>query len=113
MLTETVPVPPQPPLDDELIDTLLEFEEGPGFEVKRVGDNRRKLETIVAMANSEGGLLVLGIEDPKKASGRDRVYGIEENTESVDELQRYLERLLFMAPDFLIPSVGKRRAQFC
>ena len=68
----------------------MSFAEGPALEVKRVGDNRRKLETIVAMANSEGGLLILGVEDPKKTSGRHRVFGIEENLESVDELQRLL-----------------------
>ena len=89
-MTETTPASPQAPLDDDLVDTLLSFPETRAFEVKRVGDNRRKLETIVAMANSEGGVLVLGVEDPKRASGRDRVFGIEENLESVDELQRLL-----------------------
>jgi predicted HTH transcriptional regulator len=65
---------PEVPVDDKLIDQLLEIQESPTFETKRVGDNRRKLETVVSFANSEGGFLVLGIEDPQKASGRSRVF---------------------------------------
>lgn len=81
---------PEVTVDDKLIDQLLEIQESPTFETKRVSDNRRKLETVVSFANSEGGLLVLGIEDPQKASGRSRVYGIQENEESVDEFRRLL-----------------------
>jgi ATP-dependent DNA helicase RecG len=88
--TDAVPLPPEPPLDDDLVEGLIELSEGPMFETKRVGENRRKIETVIAFANSDGGLLVLGIEDEGKSKGRDRVYGIEENPESVDELQRLL-----------------------
>lgn len=35
-------------------------------------------------------MLVLGLEDEDRATGRDRVHGIEENPGSVDELQRLL-----------------------
>lgn len=79
-----------PPFDDELVGQLLSYTESQIYETKRVGDNRRKIETIVAFSNTEGGHLVLGIEDSEKASGRDRVYGIQENPESVDELRRLL-----------------------
>jgi ATP-dependent DNA helicase RecG len=79
-----------PPFDDALVDMLLAIPEHGGFEVKRVGDNTRKIHTIVALANTEGGTLVLGVEDPRKATGRDRVFGIQENPESVDELRRLL-----------------------
>jgi ATP-dependent DNA helicase RecG len=48
----------------------------------------KALETIVAFANTEGGNLVLGIEDVQKAQGADRLYGIAENPEAVNELQR-------------------------
>jgi ATP-dependent DNA helicase RecG len=80
----------EPPFDDNLIDQLLSLSEGFTFETKRVGDNRKKIETVVAFANTEGGLLVLGIEDEEKATGRKRVYGIQENPEAVDELRRLL-----------------------
>ncbi len=79
-----------PPFDDDLVDELLRQPEGLRFEAKRVGDNTRKTQSIVAFANTEGGLLVLGFEDEDKAAGRARVHGIEENAESVDELQRLL-----------------------
>jgi ATP-dependent DNA helicase RecG len=81
---------PRPPrIDDALVEQLLRLEEGRVFEAKRVGPrNDKKLETILAFANTDGGLLVLGLEDAAKAQGRERVYGIGENPESVDELRR-------------------------
>lgn len=79
-----------PPFDDALVDLLLGIPEHAGYEVKRVGENTRKIQTIVALANTEGGTLVLGLEDAKKATGRDRVFGVGENPESVDELRRLL-----------------------
>jgi ATP-dependent DNA helicase RecG len=78
----------EPAFDDALAERILRFREGIGFETKRVGDNRRKLETMVAFANTEGGVLVLGVEDENKADGRKRLIGIQENPESVDELRR-------------------------
>lgn len=88
--TATQPPPGSPPFDDELVDRVLTTDEGLGFDVKRVGDNRKKIETVVAFANTQGGWLALGVEDADKAKGRDRVYGIRENPESVDELRRLL-----------------------
>lgn len=83
-------LPQAPPFDDEFVESLLEFSESSRFEVKRVvGDKlTRALETIVAFANTEGGLLVLGIEDESKAKGLDRLFGIQENPTNVDELRR-------------------------
>ncbi len=79
-----------PGLDDSIVDELLASPEGAVLETKRVGDNTRKIQTVVAFANTEGGLLVLGVEDAEKAVGRDRVFGIDENPESVDDLRRLL-----------------------
>jgi ATP-dependent DNA helicase RecG len=79
-----------PPFDDELAGDLASMVETRGLEFKRVGNVARSLETIVALANTDGGYLVLGIEDEKKEHGRDRIVGIEENPESVDELRRKL-----------------------
>lgn len=80
----------QPPLDDEFVDQLLELDESKQFEFKRIAGTKltRALETIVAFANTDGGYLILGLEDPEKATGRQRVYGIQERPENVDELRR-------------------------
>ena len=45
---------------------------------------------MVAFANSDGGVIALGFEDPDKASGRNRVYGIQENPMNWDELRRLM-----------------------
>lgn len=90
MTASSITPPAEPPFDDELVDQLLGFQESRTFDVKRAGNNSRSVCTIVAFANTDGGVLVLGIEDPEKAKGRDRVYGIQENPESVDELRRLL-----------------------
>jgi len=79
-----------PPLDDELIAQLLDFEESRTFETKRVAGQKltRALESVVAFANTDGGFIVLGLEDKNKATGRNRVFGIQENPDAVDELRR-------------------------
>lgn len=95
------------PTDDDLVDRILAAEEGQALETKRVGKADRKLETIVAFANTDGGILVLGIEDARKAEGRQRVHGIQENPESVDELRRLIGHRItprLAAPDSLEPS---------
>lgn len=79
-----------PPFDDELIVRLLDWRENQYFDAKRAGDNHRKLVTISAFANSEGGLLAIGIEDSSRANGRNRVFGIQEKPESIDDLRRML-----------------------
>src|SRR5262245_34950715 len=50
----------------------------------------KALETVCAFANGEGGMLALGIADPSSGQGVKRIFGIEENTEALDELQRKL-----------------------
>lgn len=80
-----------PPFDDALVEQLLTLPEGRTFEVKRAGDNTHKIKTITAFANTDGGFLIVGVEDSQKASGRERVYGLQENMESVAELKRLLE----------------------
>ena len=76
--------------DDELVGELVKWEESQQVEFKRVAGDKltRALESIVAFANTDGGHLILGIEDSDKAKGRDRVYGVEENPTNVDELSR-------------------------
>ena len=71
------------------------------FESKRVSGKmvHKAIETIVAFANTEGGHLVLGMEDFKKAQGDDRLFGIQENPEAVDELRRKIEHGITPALD--------------
>jgi len=83
---------PLPPFDDDLIDKALDRDESFTFDCKRIKKDLMKiLETVVAFANSEGGTIALGLEDPDKAKGRDRVFGIQENPMNWDELRRLLK----------------------
>jgi ATP-dependent DNA helicase RecG len=72
------------------LDSILSKTESINFETKRVSGKMvgKALETICAFANTRGGILVLGIEDTSKAKGADRLFGISENPEAVDELVR-------------------------
>jgi len=92
--------PPSPPIDDALVDGLLARRESRTFECKRIGRVDRLLESVVAFANSDGGVLVLGLEDPEKGQGRDRVYGIQDHPMNWDELRRKL-RSRITEPDQL------------
>lgn len=80
--------------DQGWIDTLLTWVlSGPETdqrETKRVSGKMvgKALETVCAFANTQGGWLVLGVEDAAKAQGPQRLYGIAENPEAVDELLR-------------------------
>ena len=80
--------PDQIPHDEELIESFLAVPESYSFDCKRLGKLDRVLETIVAFANADGGIIALGLEDPDKANGRDRVYGVQENALALDELKR-------------------------
>ena len=90
------------------------------IEFKRLGDSRnegidRVLQSIVAMANTEGGMIVLGVDDPEKTrlKGVDRVFGIEENLELYDELGRSIRKIYppisSIWPPDLIESENKKR----
>lgn len=78
---------------------LLIPAENKTIEFKRLGSRNetidKTLQTIVAMANTDGGFIVLGVDDPEKTNkkGLDRVYGIEENIELYDELGRNVKKI--------------------
>lgn len=69
-------------------------------EFKRLGDKdvsvSKIVQTIVAMANTDGGFVICGIDDPEKTKlkGLDRVYGIEENLEIFDEIGREIVKIV-------------------
>jgi ATP-dependent DNA helicase RecG len=71
-----------------LVNNLLAQSESSCYESKRVSGKMvgKALETLCAYANTSGGTLALGLEDPLKAMGRDRLFGIGENPEAMDEL---------------------------
>lgn len=73
-----------------LVAKLLASPESRSLDFKRVSGKmiHEALETICAFANTEGGALALGVEDPAKAQGLARFFGLQENPEAVDELQR-------------------------
>jgi ATP-dependent DNA helicase RecG len=74
--------------DDEWMDFLLHGQESEGIEFKRTGQVKSVVKSACAMANGTGGLIVLGLEDPQKAQGESRIFGIEENPEAVGEIKR-------------------------
>jgi Putative DNA-binding domain len=73
---------------------LLQSSESKALDFKRLGAGKvaKMLETICAFANTEGGLLVVGIGDPKEVKPADkpeqRLWGLQENPEAFDEFQR-------------------------
>jgi ATP-dependent DNA helicase RecG len=89
-----------PSKDDALIEQVLRRPESINFDCKRTGKVDKLLETAVAFANTEGGIIAIGVEDPDKATGRDRVYGIQMHPNNWDEIQRNL-RSRITEPDQL------------
>lgn len=88
------------------------------IEFKRLaGENvvGKCVESIVAFANTEGGFLVLGIDDPEKTKlkGFDRVFGIEENLENFDAIGRELQKVapplagIWPPAKLTVPEVGR------
>jgi ATP-dependent DNA helicase RecG len=72
------------------IKMLLTVHESRALEFKRLSGKMvgKALETICAFANTEGGVLALGVADEKQATGVDRFFGIQENPDALDELTR-------------------------
>lgn len=85
--------------NDKLIESILQIPaEDRLTEFKRLGKDfniSKALESIVALANTDGGILILGIDDPQKTrlKGIDRVFGIEESYEKYDDLRREIRSI--------------------
>lgn len=83
-----------------LINTLLQIPaESQTLEFKRLAGVKvveKIVQTIVGMTNAEGGVLVIGIDDPEKSqkTGLDRIYGIEENFEFFDSIGEEIKRMV-------------------
>jgi len=79
--------------DQEILQLFLDTQEWQTFECKRAAVQPRKLlETAVAFANTDGGFIVIGLEDPSKAMSANRLIGISENTDNVSEFLKLLEK---------------------
>ncbi|RZM19398.1 MAG: ATP-binding protein [Pedobacter sp.] len=74
--------------NDKLIDLIINSEEWEEIECKRANiAPARLLESINAFSNTSGGVIVIGVEDKKKAQGKDRLFGISENPDNVSDIQ--------------------------
>jgi ATP-dependent DNA helicase RecG len=87
-------------MNDKLIETILAIPaESRTLEFKRLGTSNagvdKVLQSIVAMANTDGGLLIIGIDDPQKTKlkGHERVFGIEENLPLFDEIGQAVKKI--------------------
>lgn len=86
--------------EKEIINWLLSIPaEDRVTEFKRMGEESvvaKIVETIVAMANTDGGIIILGIDDPEKTKnkGLSRIFGIEENQERYDEIGREIIKII-------------------
>lgn len=77
------------------ITALLAAMESRTLDFKRISaKHSRMVETICAFANSDGGLLVIGVGDAKGlkpgAKPSSRLFGIEENSEAFDDFRRHV-----------------------
>ncbi len=79
--------------DAEKIKILLNQPEWEAFECKRVLVEPLKLLTsVIALANTNGGWLVLGLEDPAKAKGAKRLIGISEKPDNASEFLKLITK---------------------
>ena len=103
---------------NDLLKSILEVPvETQTIEFKRLADEKvvvKTIETVVAMANTEGGGIILGIDDPEKTKlkGFDRIFGIDENINVFDalgrEMQKIIPQLAGIWPPKIIETNDKR-----
>lgn len=109
--------------NDSIIENILSIPaETRTVEFKRLGASRndavdKTLQSIVAMANTDGGFLILGVDDPEKVTskGLDRIYGIDENLELYDELGKCIRKIYppisnIWPPEIFTATNGRRVA---
>lgn len=78
---------------EKKIDYLLGLSEWQVFDCKRALIKPVKIiETICAFANTDGGMIALGLEDPKKAPKNERLIGISEGADNVADILNALDK---------------------
>lgn len=76
-----------------ILEALLKKTEWQTFDCKRALTKPAKLlETVVAFANSGGGIIALGLEDPEKAVDAKRLIGIKEGLDNVSEFLKLYQK---------------------
>ena len=79
--------------NQDLVEIFLDTQEWQTFECKRAAIEPAKLlEMAVAFANTEGGIIVVGLEDPAKAQREKRLIGISENLDNVSDFLKLIEK---------------------
>jgi ATP-dependent DNA helicase RecG len=79
--------------DQEIIKIFLDTQEWQTFECKRAAIKPADLlETVVAFANSDGGYIVVGMDDPVKAPMEKRLLGISENADNVSDFLKLIDK---------------------
>ncbi len=79
--------------DEEIVKLFLDSEEWQTFEAKRaMVQPARLLECVVAFANTDGGYIVVGLEDKLKAKGTQRLIGINEGLDNVSETLKLIDK---------------------
>ncbi len=93
----------------DFLDRLLAEPESEVLDFKRMaGKTDSVIKTACAMSNGLGGIICLGVEDPGKGVGPDRLYGIDENPEALGNIKRDLVSRIVPSleePATLAPSV--------
>ena len=75
-------------ISSEWVQKLLTVPEFERQDFKRAGSVKSVFKTACAMANGDGGLIIFGVDDPKKGASEDRLQGIEERPEALGEVKR-------------------------
>lgn len=101
----------------DMINKILNIpEETQTIEFKRLSGEKivsKIIQTIVAMANTDGGTIIFGVDDPEKTKlkGLDRIFGIEENKEIYDEVFHEIKNIIppisNLKPDLINAGEGK------
>ncbi len=84
----------------DFIKDILEIpSESQTVEFKRLAEDKvvaKIVETVVAMTNTDEGVIILGVDDPEKTKlkGLDRIYGIDENIEVFDATGREIQKIV-------------------
>ena len=98
-------------MDKRIAEILNIPSEDRNTEFKRLGNDSKIVtkitETIAAMANTDGGRIILGIDDPEKTKLKDelRIAGIEENMNLFDEIGRNITRIKPALPRIWPPEL--------
>jgi ATP-dependent DNA helicase RecG len=79
--------------DKEIVKIFMDTQEWQTFECKRAAIRPADLlETVISFANSDGGYIVIGMDDPVKAAAEKRLIGISENADNVSDILKLIDK---------------------